>query len=100
MGVTAEDMQGVCTLEGVPVFALPVEGKAAHLLANIETLHTEPKMQGRQFDVICSWVTFCWLSDPIGSMEMVYNRFLKPGGIMVLANMSMQCDPDPEVSLL
>ena len=100
MGVTAEDMQGVCTLEGVPVFSLPEEGKIAHLAeVNIETMHLEPRMKGRQFDVICSWVTFCWLSDPIGSMEMIYNKFLKPGGTMVLANMSMQCDEDPEVAL-
>ena len=100
MGVTAEDMQNVETIEGLPVFALPKEGLIAHLAeVNIETMHLEKKLKDRQFDIIVSWVTMCWLSEQIGSMEMIYNVFLKPGGIMCFANMSLFSSDNCELSL-
>ena len=56
-------------------------------------------MKGKKFDVIISWVTFCWLTDPIGSLEMIYNEFLAPGGIMLINAVRLDCDPDPEVCM-
>ena len=40
----------------------------SYFIANIETLHLHPKLKSRNYDVIISFVTFIWLTDPIGSL--------------------------------
>ena len=41
-----------------------------------------------KFDLIVSFVTFIWLTDPIGTFEMVYNEFLNPGGLFVIGDLA------------
>ena len=107
IGVTAEDMRGVQSLKGVEPFDLrqvaaeadaaqqgsggtcATGAEAAYIVWNAEQLDECPAMQGRQFDLIVSWMTFCWLSDPLGSLELLFDRFLAPKGLLVAGAIQM-----------
>merc|ERR1711924_65893 len=39
-------------------------------------------------------VTFCWLTDPMGSLELVFERLLRPGGVLVLGGLQLFTDGD------
>ena len=36
-----------------------------------------------------SWVTFCWLTDPVGALESVHDRFLAGGGLLFCGSLQM-----------
>jgi SAM-dependent methyltransferase len=54
--------------------------------SNVE--NAKPLEKGRKFDLIVSFVTFIWLTDPIGTFEMVYNEFLNPGGLFLIGDLA------------
>lgn len=99
VGVTAEDMRGVEVLDGVPPFDLRArsggEADNSYILWNIEELPSCPALKGRRFDVIVSWITWCWLTDGMGALEMIHDRFLAPGGVLLLGSMQLLTGGDP-----
>eukprot|EP01047_Picozoa_sp_COSAG01_P087118 COSAG01_NODE_19912_length_982_cov_1.559456_1_plen_158_part_00 len=34
-------------------------------------------------------MTFCWLSDPLGTLELAHDSFLAPGGLLVVGGVQM-----------
>eukprot|EP00392_Amoebophrya_sp_AT5.2_P014306 g14454.t1 len=42
-----------------------------------------------RFDLIVSFVTFCWLTDPIGSLLRVFSRLVKPGGLLLVGGVQL-----------
>merc|ERR1719498_2265309 len=66
------------------------DSEGSYLVWNIEDLAACPQLQGRTFDLVVSWVTFCWLTDPMGALELVHDRFLADGGLLVCGSLQMQ----------
>eukprot|EP00439_Symbiodinium_sp_Y106_P070340 s1130_g12.t1 len=100
VGVTAEDSRGVEVLTGTEPFDLRsaggAESEASYIVWNIDDLVSCPCLQGRTFDLIVSWVTWIWLADPIGTLEMIYEHFLRSGGVMMLGGVQLLTPgPDP-----
>ena len=95
VGVTAEDMRGVKTRPDKEPFDLrkcPAAGEvaaASYIVWNAESLDECPALQGRKFDLVVSWMTFCWLSDPLGTLELVHDSFLVPNGLLVAGQVQM-----------
>ena len=73
--VSAEDMRGQEKAERdaprAPDLRETPEAAGSYVVWNIEDLGSCPALQGRQFDLVVSWVTFCWLTDPFGALEYV-----------------------------
>ncbi|CAE6965675.1 unnamed protein product [Symbiodinium natans] len=100
VGVTAEDSRGLEVLAGTEPFDLRSAGgadsDASYIIWNIDDLTSCPALQGRTFDLIISWVTWIWLADPVGTLEMIYEHFLNSGGVMMLGGMQLlTLGPDP-----
>merc|ERR1711924_256911 len=64
----------------------------SYVVWNIDDLMDCPVLRGRKFDVVVSWITWCWLTDPIGDLEMVHNQFLAPGGVLMIGSMQLFTD--------
>ncbi|CAE8657594.1 unnamed protein product [Polarella glacialis] len=91
--VTAEDMRGVEVLSDEQPFDLRREGgpeaEESYIRWNIAELDKCPALRGRTFDLIISWVTWIWVSDPLGALELVFDRFLAPDGILIIGGMQL-----------
>lgn len=100
VGVSAEDMRGQKELEGLKepldLREWP-EASGSYIVWNIEDLDRCPDLRGRTFDLIVSWVTFCWLTDPIGDLELVHDVFLAPGGLLVCGGLQLQVAGVPPI---
>ncbi|CAE7702343.1 unnamed protein product [Symbiodinium sp. CCMP2456] len=100
VGVTAEDSRGVEVLTGTEPFdlrsAAGADSEASYVVWNIDDLVSCPCLRGRTFDLIVSWVTWIWLADPVGTLEMIYENFLRSGGVMMLGGVQLLTPgPDP-----
>lgn len=100
VGVTAEDSRGVEVLAGTEPFdlrnAAGADSEASYVVWNIDDLVSCPCLRGRTFDLIVSWVTWIWLADPVGTLEMIYENFLRSGGVMMLGGVQLLTPgPDP-----
>eukprot|EP00929_Paragymnodinium_shiwhaense_P040141 TRINITY_DN20982_c0_g1_i4.p1 TRINITY_DN20982_c0_g1~~TRINITY_DN20982_c0_g1_i4.p1 ORF type:complete len:374 (+),score=78.81 TRINITY_DN20982_c0_g1_i4:53-1174(+) len=103
-GVTAEDMRQVEVLDGRVPFDYKgkcgSEAENSYIVYNIDDLDNCDALKGKCFDVIVSWITWCWVGDPLGDLEMIYERFLAPGGIMLIGSMEFLTDaPDTDTDM-
>merc|ERR1740121_3329317 len=73
------------------------EAAASYVVWNIEDLQACPSLEGRQFDIIISWITFCWLTDPFGVLEAVHDHFLADQGLLVLGSLQMLVKDVPSI---
>ena len=94
VGVTAEDMRGVKTRPDKEPFDLReaaggAASDASYIVWNAERLDECPALRGRSFDLIVSWMTFCWLADPLGTLELTFDEFLAPHGLLVAGGIQM-----------
>lgn len=48
-------------------------------------------------DLIVSWVTFCWLADPVGTLAALYNSWLELGGCMLISSLPFLLDSKQEI---
>jgi hypothetical protein len=58
------------------------------------TVNTNPNpipvlRESEKFHIIVSFVTFCWLSDPMGTLCHLYNEVLAPGGFMIVGGINL-----------
>lgn len=95
VGVSAEDMRGLEEVVEVKNSKEPAnlreipEAADSYVVWDIEQLGDCPALAGRKFDVIVSWVTRCWLTDPFGVIELVHDHFLELGGLLVLGSLQL-----------
>ncbi|CAK9046066.1 unnamed protein product [Durusdinium trenchii] len=100
LGISAEDMRNQKLLEdelpfdpGCPVSSYWV-GNVEQLVRSEEGLQM---LQGGKFDLIVSWVTFCWLADPVGTLAALYNSWLELGGCMLISSLPFLLDSKQEI---
>ncbi|CAJ1333825.1 unnamed protein product, partial [Effrenium voratum] len=88
LGITAEDMRNKDVSAEAPFD--PGCPDSSYWVRNVEELvqSRESKLvEAERFDLIVSWVTFCWLADPIATLVGLYNSWLKQGGCMLVGSL-------------
>merc|ERR1712183_209212 len=95
MGVSAEDMRGMPEVLEVKDCKEPAnlrevpEAAGSYVVWDIEDLQACPALKDREFDVVISWITFCWLTDPFSAIEVVHDHFLAEGGILAISSLQL-----------
>ncbi|CAD7963436.1 unnamed protein product [Amoebophrya sp. A120] len=69
--------------------------ESSYFVGNIEDQNLPAKLgKNRRFDVIVSFVTFCWLTDPLRAVVLCCNELLKPNGIFLAGGIQLLTDAE------